>query len=392
MGGPLEGVRVVELGMWVAGPAAGGILADWGADVVKIEPHRGDPARTLAAMYGGDMDSNPPFEMDNRSKRGIALDLSTDEDRATARALVETADVFVTNVRPKALARMGLDHATLLAADSRLIYGLITGYGIEGPDADRPAYDIAAFWARSGLASLLARPGEPPPGQRSGMGDHLTGMSLAGGICAALVARGRTGQGQLVTTSMFRQGIYTISIDLNTYLMWGLTIGTSLRDRMGNPCINNYMAGDGRRFWVVGLEGARHWPPMCRVLGRSDWLDDPRYATPGSRAKNAVELIAEIDVIFATKTLDEWAEVFATEADFFWAPINTLPELVADEQLHASGGIVQVPDGASSTPMVATPVDFHGTPWAPRSMAPDIGEHTDDVLEELAALQRDTGG
>ena len=145
MGGPLEGVRVVELGMWVAGPAAGGILADWGADVVKIEPHRGDPARTLAAMYGGDMDSNPPFEMDNRSKRGIALDLSTDEDRATARALVETADVFVTNVRPKALARMGLDHATLLAADSRLIYGLITGYGIEGPDADRPAYDIAAF-------------------------------------------------------------------------------------------------------------------------------------------------------------------------------------------------------------------------------------------------------
>ena len=283
MPGPLEGVRVVELGMWVAGPAAGGVLADWGADVIKIEPPAGDPARTLAAMYGGDLDSNPPFEMDNRSKRGIMLDLRSEEGRATAAELADTADVFITNMRPEALERLGLDHHTLRARNPRLVYGLITGYGIEGPDAGRPAYDIAAFWARSGLAHLLSQPGEPPPGQRSGMGDHLTGMTLAGAVCAALVARERTGEGQLVATSMFRVGTYSVSIDINTYLMWGLTIGNSKRERMGNPCINNYQAGDGRRFWVVGLEGERHWPPMCRVLGRTDWLDDPRYVDPKSR-------------------------------------------------------------------------------------------------------------
>ena len=190
MAGPLEGVRVVELGLWVAGPAAGGVLADWGADVVKIEPPGGDPARTLAAMYGGDLASNPPFEMDNRSKRSIVLDLGREDDRETARALADDADVFITNMRGSALTRFGVDHETLRARNPRLVYGWITGYGVDGPDADRPAYDIAAFWSRSGIAHLLSRRGEPPPGQRSGMGDHLTGMSLASGICAALVARG----------------------------------------------------------------------------------------------------------------------------------------------------------------------------------------------------------
>jgi crotonobetainyl-CoA:carnitine CoA-transferase CaiB-like acyl-CoA transferase len=384
--GPLEGVRVVELGMWVAGPAAGGVLADWGADVIKIEPPAGDPARTLAAMYGGDLDLNPPFEMDNRSKRGIMLDLRSEEGRATAAELADTADVFITNMRPEALERMGLDHSTLRARNTRLVYGLITGYGIEGPDAGRPAYDIAAFWARSGLAHLLSQPGEPPPGQRSGMGDHLTGMTLAGSVCAALVARERTGEGQLVATSMFRVGTYSISIDINTYLMWGLTIGNSKRERMGNPCINNYQAGDGRRFWVVGLEGERHWPPMCRVLGRTDWLDDPRYVDPRSRSMHSVELIAEMDTIFATKSLAEWAEVFAAEPDFFWAPINSVEDLAADEQFLTGGGVVYVPDEEGvETAMLATPVEFDGTPGAPRSMAPAIGQHTDEVLLELAA-------
>ena len=188
-----------------------------------------------------------------------------------------------------------------------------------------------------------------------------------------------------MTTSLFRQGTYTVSIDVNTYLMWGLTIGTSRRDQMANPCINNYVAGDGRRFWVVGLEGDRHWPPMCRVLGRPDWLEDERYATAAARAKNAVELIREIDAVFATRPFEEWTEVFATEPEFFWAPVNSLEDLLADEQFHAGGGVVQVPDGGSTTPMAATPVDFGGTPWAPRSMAPDIGEHTDEILAELAA-------
>ena len=242
---------------------------------------------------------------------------------------------------------------------------------------------ITAFWARSGIASLLTRPGDSPPFQRGGMGDHSTGMTLAGAICAALVARQTTGEGQLVATSLYRQGAYVISFDLNTYLMWGNKIGVGSREAMGNPAINNYVAGDGRRFWIVGLEGPRHWPPLCRVVGREEWLTDERYGEPAGRAANALELIAELDAIFATKSLDEWAEAFATEADFFWAPVNTIEEVVADEQFHAGGGIVYVPDGESMTPMAATPADFHGTPWAPRAMAPELGQHTDEILAEL---------
>jgi crotonobetainyl-CoA:carnitine CoA-transferase CaiB-like acyl-CoA transferase len=385
MAGPLEGINVVELGVWVAGPAAGGILADWGADVVKIEPPSGDPARMFGRMLGLDIDVSPPFEMDNRSKRGIVLDLTADTGRAAALELISGADVFVTNVRPGALQRLGFDFATLAPDNPRLVYGLITGYGETGPDADRAAYDVAAFWSRAGLAHLLTRPGDTPPFQRGGMGDHSAGMTLAAAICAALVSRDRTGSGQLVSTSLYRQGAYTVSFDLNTYLMTGQPIAIGQREKMGNPCMNNYAAGDGRRFWIVGLELDRHWPPLCRAVDKTEWLDDPRFADARARAVNAVELIAELDQIFATKPLDQWAEIFASEPDFFWSPVNTVEDVVADEQFHAAGGVVDVPDEAGDVPMVATPADFHGTPWAPRSTAPRLGEHTDEVLAELKA-------
>jgi crotonobetainyl-CoA:carnitine CoA-transferase CaiB-like acyl-CoA transferase len=383
MAGPLEGVNVVELGVWVAGPAAGGVLADWGADVIKIEPPAGDPARKFGKMLGIEDGTSPPFEMDNRGKRSVVLDVTAEEGRATARELLSGADVFLTNVRPAALTRMGLDFEAVAALNPRLVYGLITGYGESGPDADRAAYDVAAFWARAGLAHLLTRPGDTPPFQRGGMGDHMVGMTLAAAVCAALVARARTGTGQLVSTSLYRQGAYTVSFDLNTFLMTGHSIAIGQRESMGNPCMNNYAAADGRRFWIVGLEAGRHWPPLCRAVGRADWLTDPRFDTPYSRAVNAGQLIAELDEIFAAKPLDEWAKAFAAEPDFFWAPINTLEDIVADDQFHAAGGIVYVPDGDGTVAMVATPADFHGTPWAPRSAAPEIGEHTAEVLAEL---------
>ncbi|TFV56493.1 CoA transferase [Mycobacterium sp. PS03-16] len=393
MAGPLEGITVVELGVWVAAPAAGGILADWGADVVKIEPPTGDPARTFGRMLGlpqtGEVDANPPFEMDNRSKRSVVLDLTTDDDRATARELVGGADVFVTNVRPGALSRLGLDFGTVAAANPRLVYGLITGYGLSGPDADRAAYDVAAFWARAGLAHLLTRPGDTPPFQRGGMGDHTAGMAMAGAVCAALLARHRTGSGQLVTTSLYRQGAYTASFDLNTFVLTGHPIAIGRRESMGNPCMNNYTAGDGRRFWVVGLQGDRHWPPLCRVVGRPEWLTDDRFATARARSENATVLIAELDALFATAPLDAWAERFSAEPDFFWSPVNTLDDVLADPQFHEAGGLVDVPDGDGAVPMVASPADFHGTPWRPRGPAPALGQHTDEIKKELA--QRRSG-
>ncbi len=385
MAGPVEGVKVVELGVWVAGPAAGGILADWGADVIKIEPPTGDPARLFGRMLGCDVGLNPPFEMDNRSKRSVVLDLGTDAGRATAFELLAGADVFLTNVRPGALQRLGLDFESVSAANPRLVYGLITGYGESGPDADRAAFDVAAFWSRAGVAHLLTRPGETPPFQRGGMGDHSAGMTMAAAVCAALLARERTGTGQLVTTSLYRQGAYTVSFDLNTYLMSGQPIAIGQRESMGNPCMNNYAAQDGRRFWIVGLEAERHWPALCRAVGRPEWRDDPRFADARSRAVNSAALIAALDEIFATRPLDEWAQVFAGEPEFFWSPVNTLEDVVADEQFHAAGGIVDVPDGDAAVPMVATPADFHGTPWAPRSAAPQLGQHTEEVLADLEA-------
>lgn len=382
-GGPMSGVRVIELGVWVAGPAAGGILADWGADVVKIEPPQGDPARTFQRMLAGDMPTNPPFELDNRSKRSIVLDLTTQADKDIALELLAGADVFLTNLRSSALERLGLDYESLKALNPSLIYCAITGYGTDGPDADRPAYDIAAFWARSGVASLLTPPGANPPFQRGGMGDHSVGLAGAAAISAALFHRERTGEGQLVSTSLFRQGMYTISFDLNVLLMWGLAMGVGTRETMGNPCINNYQAGCGKRFWIVGLEGERHWPPLARAVGHPEWLEDERFNTPLGRATNAAELIGLLDEIFATKTLEEWVEVFDTEPEFFWAPVNTPEDLLADPQMRPSGALVEVPDGMTGTTMIATPIDFHGSPWSPRSLAPKLGEHTEEILKEL---------
>ena len=209
MPGPLQGVRVVELGVWIAGPAASGVLGDWGADIVKIEPLSGDPSRLFRRMLSLTRDDNPIFELDNRNKRGIALDVSTAEGRAIVLDLVRDADVFVTNARAESVARAGLDYESLRAINPRIVYGQITGYGLEGPEADRPGFDIAAYWARSGLAHLHTPDDGEPPILRGGVGDHSTGVAFAGAIAAALFHRERTGEGQMVSTSLFRQGVYT---------------------------------------------------------------------------------------------------------------------------------------------------------------------------------------
>jgi crotonobetainyl-CoA:carnitine CoA-transferase CaiB-like acyl-CoA transferase len=285
--GPLDGIKVVELGVWVAGPGAAGILADWGADVVKIEPPAGDPARGFQRMLGGDLDVNPVFELDNRGKRGIALDLSTERGVELADRLVSEADVFLTNVRPAALDRLGLGPDGALERHPQLVYALITGYGLDGPDAGRAAYDIAAYWARAGIAESLRAPGGPLPFQRGGMGDHTAAMTAAAMVSAALVGRARTGKGQLVSTSLLRQGAYTLGFDVNVALMWGRTLAIGSRETMHSPTLNNYTASDGRAFWIVGLEGERHWPALARAVERPDWLTDPRFTDPraGRRAR-----------------------------------------------------------------------------------------------------------
>jgi crotonobetainyl-CoA:carnitine CoA-transferase CaiB-like acyl-CoA transferase len=379
----MEGVKVVEVGVWIAGPAAGGILADWGADVVKIEPPGvGDPSRLFMQILGADLPLNPIFEMDNRSKRSIVIDLSEADGRSLALELIDGADVFVTNVRPGALERLGLDPATLRNRNPRLIYASVTGYGLEGVDVDRAAYDIGAFWSRSGIASMLTTDGSPPPFQRGGMGDHNAGVSAAAAISAALYAREKTGEGQLVSTSLLRQGIYTLSFDLSLALRFGVPLQVADRRTMANPAINSYRDSEGRWFWLIGLEGERHWPHLARVVGHPEWIEDPRFATPAERASNAGELIAILDEIFATKTREEWGKLFDAEGEMWWAPVQTIDEVIADPQVRAAGALVEVPDGPTTTTFPATPVDFE-SPCEPRWMAPEHGQHTDEVLSEL---------
>jgi crotonobetainyl-CoA:carnitine CoA-transferase CaiB-like acyl-CoA transferase len=380
--GPLDGVRVVELGVWVAGPAAGGVLADWGADVVKIEPPAGDPARGFAKMIGGDLPFNPPFEMDNRSKRSIVVDLGRDGGIDLAHELLGGADAFVTNIRLDALERLTLDPETVRTRNPRLVYGIITGFGMAGQDRDRAAYDIGAFWARSGIAGLLTAPGGQPPFQRGGMGDHGAGMTLAAGISAALLARERTGEGQLVHTSLLRHGMYTISFDLNTALRFGVPLAVAKREGMTNPAINCYRDSEGRWFWLIGLEGERHWPDLCRAVDHPEWIEDARFATADARRDHIAELIGLLDEAFATRTRDEWGVALDRE-DMWWAPVQTTEEVLGDAQAWAGGGFVDVPDAGGSVTMVNTPVDYGGTPAAPRAVPPELGQHTDEILAEL---------
>ena len=286
----------MELGLWLAAPACASILADWGADVVKIEPLGGDPFRGLAWAYGGEM--NPPFELDNRGKRSIAVDLRTEGGQDVLWALLSDADLFVTNYRPGGLERLGLDWPTVHARLPQLIYGSITGYGLDGPERDRASYDMGAYWGRAGVAAALTPPGGDLPYQRGGFGDHLTGMSLAGGLSAALFARQRTGVGQLVSTSLLRAGMYQMGADLNTSLRTGWpTVAASIRS-VANPLLTGYRCANEEWIWLLGLEGDRHWPNIAAALELDHLRDDSRFATMEGRRDHAAEVTATLQERF----------------------------------------------------------------------------------------------
>jgi crotonobetainyl-CoA:carnitine CoA-transferase CaiB-like acyl-CoA transferase len=384
MGGPLAGIRVVELGVWVAGPAAGGIMADWGADVIKVEPPAGDPQRRVFGALGvADQAGVPPFEIDNRGKRSVVFDLSGDEGRQAMERLLATADVFITNLRPDALERLGLDHASLLQRYPSLVYGSLTGYGLEGPDRARAGYDVGAFWARSGVAHTFMPPGELPPPLRSGFGDHITGMALACGVLAKLVERSHTGRGGLAATSLLRTGMYTIGWDVGIQLRFGKRESTRPRHLNRAPMVLCYQAGDGEGFWLLGLEADRHWPGLVAALERPEWLTDERFVDARARNRNSEALIAALDERFAEGSMDHWRARFDAH-DVWWAPINSIPEALADPQVLASGAIIEVTPRPGEAPYraVATPIDFDGQPLRPGPV-PALGEHTAEVLGEL---------
>jgi len=386
MSGPLEGIRVVEMGFWVAGPGTAGIMADWGAEVIKIEPPDGDPMRGMFLNAAGiDVPINPPFELDNRGKRSVALNLAHADGRAVAHELLRTADVFVTNLRSSALQKFGVAYEELQSLNHKLVYCHLTGYGLRGEDKDRPAYDVGAYWARAGIAWSLAPDGSEPPQQRGGMGDHTAALSAVSAVCAALVARQRTGDGQLVSTSLLRTGTYVLGWDLNILLRLGRVAPPYTRTSLPNPLVSCYQAADGKWFWLLGLQGDRHWPDVVRAIGRPDWRADARFKDMKARRENAAVLVPILDEIFATKSLYEWVEIFDRE-QVWWAPVQSPDQVVSDPQVRAAGAVVNVPvadNDAANAEMVASPADFSGTPWEAQRPAPELGQHTEEILLEL---------
>lgn len=380
MAGALDGIRVVEMGVWVAGPSCAAILADWGADVVKLEPPEGDPFRGLFASLGAVM--NPPFELDNRGKRSVAVNLDHEDGRRFAHDLIDRADVFVSNMRPRVLEKYGLSYDECAARNPRLIYCQVSGYGPGTEEANRAAYDVGAFWSRAGVGASLVPPGHDIPQQRGGMGDHMTGANAAGAISAALYSREKTGLGQRVSLSLLRVGIYMMGWDTNMRLRMGMLADPYDRHHAINPIINSFRDRDGRWFWLLLLQADRHWPDLLRALDAPELGDDPRFADIPSRMAHSEALVDSLDAIFARRTLAEWAPIFDRENVWF-APVNTINEVVDDPLAHAAGAFVDIegPDGAIR--QVATPADFYGTPAAPRGWVPELGQHTEEVLLEL---------
>lgn len=395
----LGGVRVVEMGLWVAGPAAGGILADWGADVCKIEPPTGDPMRGLfGALSGSEEQRCPPFDLYNRGKRSVALDINTPEGRDLAEQIIADADVFLTNMRPAFLARVGLDHERLTEKYPRLVYASLTGYGLTGPDRDAPGFDVAAFSARGGVADRSTPPGQPPTTLPGGLGDAVTGLSLVAGVLAALLHRERTGRGQLVATSLLRSGAYCIGMELSTRLGLGRLAPTRHRTQPQNPLLNSYVAQDGRWFWLIGAEADRHWPALIAAIG-DQRLADERFATARGRRRAGEDLMALLDDAFAQRPRDEWAALF-DEHGVWWTPVNTVEDLLCDPQADAAGLFVDVPtnkDGDDVTNRsLAAPTDFGSGTDNVLGPPPTIGADTEKVLlglgldaQKLARLLKD---
>lgn len=383
MSGPLDGVRVVELAQWISAPATTNLLAEWGADIVKIEPLNGDPFRWIG-IPGASGDMNVLFEFDNRGKRSVALDVKTETGRTIVLRLLESADVFITNMRPETLEEWKLDYASLREQYPALVYGSVTGYGSAGEQRDRPSYDIGGFWARSGLAYAHTMQSGEPPILRGAVGDHTTGMTLAAGVSAALFEKSRTGKGQHVECSLIRTGMYLLSQDLTMEMRSGFALPMGLgRTKAGNPVMNTYRSKDGRWFWLLGLQPDRHLPSVVRAAGHPEWLDDPRFATMQARRENASTLVALLDEAFGQHTLAELTAIFTREG-VWWEPLSSPAEVINDPQLVACGAFTTGTTWeGDDVRMLAGPIDFSNGDHTMPCPAPRLGEHTDAVLADL---------
>ena len=378
----LDGILVLDVGSFLAGPSAATVMSDFGAEVIKVEtPDGGDPNRRLGELPGLPVsEHNYSWLLDSRNKKSFAVYLSKPEGREAFLKLLARADVLVTNFPPAVLARLRLTYEELKPLNPRLVYALVTGYGEAGDEVNKPGFDINAWWARSGLMDLVHAPDGPPANSMPGMGDHPTGMALFGAVMLALYQREKTGRGAKVSTSLMASGAWANATLIQASLCDATFPDRAPRERCRNPIINFYRCRDDRWFMLTVLRADKGWEPFTRAIERPELASDPRFTTFESRQANAAELVAILDAVFAARDWAAWRERLKSYNVTF-GPIARIGDIKDDPQMTAAEVIVPMAEGPFRT--VSNPVSMAGQPKVTAGRAPALGEHTDEILRGL---------
>ncbi|HEY79070.1 MAG TPA: CoA transferase [Dehalococcoidia bacterium] len=391
MAGPLTGVKVVEISMFQQGPVAGMRLGDLGADVIKVEPKTGDPARGFMRIIGveaGLKGRNYYFENNNRNKRSIVIDMTTAKGKEVFFKLIDEADVFLNNMSIEAPIRMGIGPDVLMARNPRLIYAQASGWGRKGPDANDYSFDYTGI-ARSGLMMSCGERGGPPAQILPGMGDELGGLVCAWAVTAALYGREKTGKGQMVDTSLMGSLIAMLGLIMAAPAILGQEFPRAVRAQAGNPIYNHYRCQDDKWIAIAHLQPDRYWPNVCRALGITELEKDLRFNSIEARAENTKELVAIMDKKFGAKPRDEWLQILRKEG-CICTPIQSPIEVSNDEQAIANNYFIYVDHPVwGRIKMVGFPWDFSNTPAEWRREAPEFGQHTEEILLELGYTWED---
>jgi crotonobetainyl-CoA:carnitine CoA-transferase CaiB-like acyl-CoA transferase len=389
---PLEGIRVLDWTIWQQGPICSSMLADMGADVIKIEQTGvGDPGRYLVAAGGSEVKkANWYFESHNRNKRGITLDFSKPEGREVLYALAEKSDVFVQNFRKGVADRLGIGYEALREKNPRLIYASATGYGPNGPESGDPSFDHLGL-ARSGIMNAAGEPDMPPLGIAGGIADQMGGAMLAYGVMTALFAREKTGLGQEVNASHLGSMLFLQGLSVSMKLMGGIAMPRSFRKRSWNPLWNHYRCQDDLWIALAMLQPDRYWADFTRALGRPELATDAKYKDMAARTQNAEECVALLDSIFATKPRADWLRILREDpGDYIFTIVNRVDDLPDDPQVQANDYIVDIDHPqCGKTKMVGVPVQLSETPGSVRTPAPELGQHTEEILLDVLGWEWD---
>jgi CoA:oxalate CoA-transferase len=393
MSGPLDGIRIIDWTIWQQGPVATQMLADLGAEVIKIEEReRGDPGRGITAVAGSSTvksGRNYYFEANNKHKKSIALNLKQPEAREIVHRLAARSDVFVQNFRKGVAQRLGLGYAELAALNPRIIYASASGYGPEGPDSGEPSFDYLGQ-ARSGIMNALGTGSTAPTYVYGGIADQMGAIMLAYGVLAALFARERTGIGQEVDASHLGSMMALQGLNVVARTIMGKEFPRNTRANAYNPLWNHYRCADDKWISLAMLQPDRYWKNFCEVVGKPELIEDPRFAEPKVRGKNSAVLIAIFDEVFAARPRDEWMRVLKGRGDFIYTIVNSVSDLPDDPQVRANGYVVEYDHPAlGNLTLLGMPVKLSATPGEPRGHAPELGEHTELLLTEMLGYSWD---